>query len=375
MLKTGAEIARGSILGITTFQAGDQAVDQEKLRQLRERYGSGHGGNLYDPDFRKVADKIFSKSGSRIAPYAGIPTFLSAPHVPVDAEDPDFGNLQVAITGVPMDLGVTNRNGARFGPRALRAIERIGPYNHVLKTAPVFDLRVADIGDVPFRSRYSLDMCHEDIEKRFNQIVDAGVIPLSVGGDHSISQSILKAVGKKAPVGMIHIDAHCDTSGPFDHTKFHHAGPFRNAVLDGVLDPARTIQIGIRGAAEYIWEFSYASGMTVIHAEDVPGMGIPAIIEKAKAIVGDGPTYLSFDIDSLDPSFAPGTGTPEIGGLTTREVLELVRGLKGVNLVGGDVVEVAPQYDATTNTAQAGAQMLFEILSLMVFSPSVIAKA
>ena len=349
-------------------------MDQEKLRQLRERYGSGHGGNLFDPDFRKVADKIFTKSGSRIAPYAGIPTFLSAPHVPVDAEEPDFGNLQVAITGVPMDLGVTNRNGARFGPRALRAIERIGPYNHVLKTAPVFDLRVADIGDVPFRSRYSLEMCHEDIEKRFNQIVDAGVIPLSVGGDHSISQSILKAVGKKAPVGMIHIDAHCDTSGPFDHTKFHHAGPFRNAVLDGVLDPTRTIQIGIRGPAEYLWEFSFESGMTVIHAEEISGMGIAAIVEKARAIVGDGPTYLSFDIDSLDPAFAPGTGTPEVGGPSTCEVLELIRGLKGVNLVGGDVVEVAPQYDNTTNTAQAGAQVLFEILSLMVFSPAITGK-
>jgi agmatinase len=346
------------------------AWDDEKLSDLRKRYGSGHGGELYDPEFRKVADKIFSKSGTRLAPYAGVPTFVSAPHMPVDAEEPDFGNLQVAITGVPMDLGVTNRPGSRFGPRALRAVERIGPYNHVLKTAPVFDLRVADIGDVPLRSRYSLEMCHQDIEKRFNQIVDAGVLPLAVGGDHSISQSILKAVGKKAPVGMIHIDAHCDTSGAFDHSKFHHAGPFRNAVLDGVLDPTKTIQIGIRGAAEYIWEFSYASGMTVIHAEELSAMGMPAIIAKAKAIVGDGPTYLSFDIDSLDPSFAPGTGTPEIGGLTTREVLELIRGLKGINLVGGDVVEVAPQYDTTSNTAQAGAQMLFEILSLMVFSPS-----
>lgn len=370
MLKREAEAPRELKIGIKLKTVVPMALDEEKLRELREKYGSGHGGNLYDAEFRKVADKIFSKSGTRLAPYAGVPTFVSAPHVPVDAEDPDFGNLQVAITGVPMDLGVTNRNGSRFGPRALRAIERIGPYNHVLKTAPVFDIRVADIGDVPLRSRYSLEMCHEDIEKRFNQIVDAGVIPLAVGGDHSISQSILKAVGKKAPVGMIHIDAHCDTSGPFDHTKFHHAGPFRNAVLDGVLDPTRTIQIGIRGAAEYIWEFSYASGMTVIHAEDVSGMGIPAIIEKAKAIVGDGPTYLSFDIDSLDPSFAPGTGTPEIGGLTTREVLDLIRGLKGINLVGGDVVEVAPQYDATTNTAQAAAQVLFEILSLMVFSPS-----
>jgi len=346
-------------------------MDGSKLDELRAKYGGGHGGEMFDPAFRKVADKIFTKNGTRLAPYAGVPTFLSAPHIPVEAENPDFGNLQVAITGVPMDLGVTNRPGSRFGPRALRSIERIGPYNHVLDCAPVQELRVADIGDVPFQSRYRLELSHDDIEKRFNQIVDAGVIPLAVGGDHSITHPIMKAVGRKQPVGMIHIDAHCDTGGMFDQTKFHHGGPFRNAVLDGVLDPARTIQIGIRGSSEYLWEFSYDSGMTVIHAEEIPGLGIPAIIEKAKAIVGDGPTYLSFDIDSLDPGFAPGTGTPEIGGLTTREVLELIRGLKGVNLVGGDVVEVAPQYDATTNTAQAGAQVLFEILSLMVFSPSV----
>jgi len=350
------------------------AWDKEKLSALKAKYDAGHGGDIFDPAFRKVADKIFSKSGTRLAPYAGVPTFLTAPYMPVDAENPDFGNLQVAISGVPMDLGVTNRPGSRFGPRAVRTIERIGPYNHVLDCAPVFDLRVADIGDVPFQSRYRLELSHDDIEKRINQIVDAGVVPLSVGGDHSISHPILKAVGKNRPVGMIHIDAHCDTSGSFDQTKFHHGGPFRNAVLDGVLDPTRTVQIGIRGSAEYLWEFSYDSGMTVIHAEEVTGMGMPAIIEKARAIVGDGPTYLSFDIDSVDPSFAPGTGTPEVGGLTTREVLELIRGLKGINLVGGDVVEVAPQYDATTNTAHVGAQVLFEILSLMVFSPFVQGK-
>jgi agmatinase len=347
------------------------AWDQTKLEELRAKFAESHGGQIFDPDFRKVADKIFSKTGTRLAPYAGVPTFLSAPYMPVAADEPDFGNLQVAITGIPMDLGVTNRPGSRFGPRALRAIERIGPYNHVLGTAPLFDLRVADIGDVPFQSRYRLELSHDDIEKRINQIVDAGVVPLSVGGDHSITHPILKAVGKKQPVGLIHIDAHCDTGGAFDQTKFHHGGPFRNAVLDGMLDPTRTVQIGIRGSAEYLWEFSYESGMTVIHAEEVTGMGIPAIIERAKAIVGDAPAYLSFDIDSLDPSFAPGTGTPEVGGLTTREVLELIRGLKGINLVGGDVVEVAPQYDATTNTAHAGAQVLFEILSLMVFSRSI----
>ena len=165
---------------------------------------------------------------------------------------------------------------------------------------------------------------------------------------------------------MIHIDAHCDTAGPYEGAKFQHGGPFRLAVLDGVLDPERTIQIGIRGGAEYLWEFSYESGMTVIHAEEVPGIGMQALIEKARSVVGDGPTYLSFDIDSVDPGFAPGTGTPEVGGLTPREVLELLRGLKGIDFVGGDVVEVAPQYDATTNTAHVAAQVLFTILCLMV---------
>jgi len=343
---------------------------QERLEALRAKYGEGHGGELFDPRFRRVADRIFSKAGTRLAPYAGVPTLLSAPYHPIDPANPDFGDLQVALLGVPMDLGVTNRPGSRFGPRALRAIERIGPYNHVLDCAPVFELSVADIGDVPFASRYRLEQSHADIETHVRKIVEAGVLPLSVGGDHSITHPILRAVGKDRPVGLIHIDAHCDTGGAFDQTKFHHGGPFRNAVLDGVLDPARTIQIGIRGPAEYLWEFSYDAGMTVIHAEEISAMGIPAVIAKALDVVGDGPTYLSFDIDSLDPAFAPGTGTPEVGGLTTREALELLRGLKGVNLVGGDVVEVAPQYDANTNTAHAGAQMLFEILSLMVFSPA-----
>lgn len=344
---------------------------EARLEALRSKYGGAQGGEIFDPRFRRVADRIFSSSGTRLAPYAGVPTFLSAPFLAIDADRPDFGDLQVALLGVPMDLGVSNRPGSRFGPRALRAIERIGPYNHVLDCAPLYDLKVADIGDVPFASRYRLEQSHDDIERHVGLVVDAGVAPLSVGGDHSISHPILKALGRSGPVGMIHIDAHCDTGGAFDQTKFHHGGPFRNAVLDGVLDPTRTIQIGIRGAAEYLWEFSYDSGMTVIHAEEMPALGIAEIVRKAREVVGDGPVYLSFDIDSLDPAFAPGTGTPEIGGPSTREIMELLRGLKGVNFVGGDVVEVAPQYDSSTNTAQAGAQILFEILSLMVFSPTI----
>ncbi|MBN9277185.1 MAG: arginase family protein, partial [Hyphomicrobium sp.] len=199
----------------------------------------------------------------------------------------------------------------------------------------------------------------------YNEIARAGVIPHSVGGDHSITLPIHKALGRERPLGMVHIDAHCDTAGEYEGAKFHHGGPFRLAVLEGVLDPERVIQIGIRGGAEYLWEFSFESGMTVIHAEEVGEMGLATVIARAREIVGSGPTYVSFDIDSLDPAFAPGTGTPEVGGLMPREALAILRGLAGIDIVGGDVVEVAPQYDANTTTAQAGAQMLFELLCLV----------
>ena len=316
-----------------------------------------------------MAERVFSR-GARPAPYTGVPTFLAAPFRAVDPDAPDFAGLDVAISGVPLDLGASNRPGARFGPRALRTIERVGPYNHVLDCTPIFDLAVADVGDVPFSSRYDLALSHREIEAWVAAIVAAGARPLSVGGDHSISHPILRAVGAGRPVGLVHIDAHSDTGGPFDGLRENHGAPFRNAVLDGVLDPTRTIQIGLRGSSEYLYEFAADSGMTGVHAEEVAEIGVAAVVARAREVVGDGPVYLSFDIDALDPAFAPGTGTPEIGGLTTREAQAILRGLKGIDIVGGDVVEVAPQYDATTNTAHAGAQMLFEILSLMVFAPS-----
>lgn len=342
----------------------------EKLDALKQQFDHADGGDMISPRNQEIAEKIFSAGGRRPAPYAGIPTLLDAPVLAIDDEQGAWQQLQIALFGAPMDLGVTNRNGSRFGPRALRSIERIGPYNDALDCAPVHEMRVADIGDVPFTSRFDLQKSHQDIEAFVSKLIQAGVAPLMVGGDHSVSHPALRAVGRERPVGMIHIDAHCDTAGSYEGEKFHHGGPFRNAVLDGVLDPERTIQIGIRGAAGYIWEFSALSGMTVIHAQDITEQSLPAIIARARNIVGDGATYLSFDIDSLDPAFAPGTGTPEVGGLTTREAMTLIRGMKGLDIVGGDVVEVAPAYDPTTNTAQNGAQMLFEILSVMQFSPS-----
>ena len=339
----------------------------DHLAALRAKYGNAGAGEVHDPEFKKVADMLFS-GGQRRKPYEGVSTFLDAPLRADAPERADFGGLDVALIGVPMDLGVTNRAGTRLGPRAVRQIERIGPYHHTLKKVPSSMVKMADVGDVSFRSRYSLHDSHEDIEAYFGRVVKAGVAPIAVGGDHSITLPILKAIGAKAPVGLIHIDAHCDTSGPFEGSKFHHGGPFREAVLAGVLDPKRTIQIGIRGNSEFLWEFSYDSGMTVIHAEELDTLGLETVAAKIRAVVGRGPTYLTFDIDSLDPAFAPGTGTPEIGGLSTREALALLRSCAGLDIIGGDVVEVAPQYDSTTNTAHAGAQMLFEIATLVAIA-------
>ena len=335
-------------------------IDPAKLAALRVRYPRGGQDTIEDPDFRRAASVAFA-AGLRRKPYAGVSTFLDLPH----RADQSLDDLDVALIGVPMDLGVTNRAGTRLGPRAVRAVERIGPYNHALRVTPQAECRAADIGDVPFRSRYSLEQSMEDIEAFLTLVRAAGVIPLCVGGDHSMTYPILRALGRDRPLGLVHIDAHCDTANEAEGSRFHHGGPFRQAVLDGVLDPERTIQIGIRGSAEMLYEFSYESGMTVIHAEEVDAMGLDTVISAARAVVGDEPFYVTFDVDGIDPAFTPGTGTPEVGGLTPREALRLLRGLGGLDIVGGDVVEVAPQYDATSVTAQVAAQMLFELFSLV----------
>jgi len=321
-------------------------MDSAKLAKLREKYSDEKAIESEGP----FDDRV---------PYAGVPTLLDMPY------QPELKDIDIALIGVPFDLGVYNRAGARLGPKAIRNVAMVGSFNHYNKISPAALCRIADVGDVPVQHRYHLDEGLGDIEKYFHKIMNAGITPLTAGGDHSITYPILKAAGRDAPVGLVHVDAHCDTDGWMGNSKFYHGAPFRNAVLDGVLDPERTIQIGIRGSAEPVWQFSYDSGMTVIHIEDFVEMGLKKVISKAREVVGDGPTYISFDVDGLDPTFAPGTGTPEVGGLTTREAQALIRGLRGLNLVGGDVVEVAPQYDPTTNTARAAAQMMFEILCLL----------
>jgi guanidinopropionase len=345
------------------YEKLESVMDQEKLKRLRDTYEGKDGSDYMTEAHQHIQQKMSGRPHSKSKPYSGIPTFLKLPH------QESYEGLDVAVIGVPMDLGVTNRSGARFGPRALRTIERIGPYNHYLDEVPSAVLNAADVGDVPMRSRFSLEKSHEDIFEYYKGVVDAGVIPLSVGGDHSITYPIMKALGAIEPLAMLHIDAHSDTGGPYEDEKFHHGGPFRQAVLSGVLDPDHTIQIGVRGSAEMSSEFAYDSGMTVLHAEEVEEMGIKAVIAKAKEVLGDRPVYVSVDVDGIDPAYTPGTGTPEVGGLTPLQVQMIIRSIAGLNVVGGDVVEVAPQYDATTNTAQVGAQMLFEIFSLIPFNP------
>ncbi len=294
--------------------------------------------------------------------YTEIATFMRAPQAR------SLTDVDIGLIGVPTDLGVTNRPGARHGPREIRnSSSLMRTFNLALGVNPYELCRIADLGDVRLSHRYDLEKQIEDIAAFYRMVHAAGVRPVTAGGDHSITYPIFKAIAADAPIGMVHIDAHTDTWGEFFGSKFTHGAPFRLAVEDGLLDPKRTVQIGIRGGQNTMdgIEFSQSHGMRVVFIEEFASAGVDRIIEEARRVVGDGPTYISFDVDGLDPVYAPGTGTPEIGGVTTLEAQRLLRGLRGLNLIGGDVVEVAPPYDQTGNTALVGASMMFEILCLI----------
>lgn len=294
--------------------------------------------------------------------YVGVPTFFRAP-LKEHLDDVDIG-----IVGVPYDGGVTSRPGARHGPREVRnQSTMVRMINQATGIAPHELCRIADVGDAWVPSPFELLGSHNSIQQTFERIHERGITPLAVGGDHSISLPILRAIAKDRPVGMIHIDAHCDTGDDYMGSRFHHGAPFSRAVEEGLLDPKRTVQIGIRGSINDrdLWKFSHDSGMRVIYMEEFYRTDISAVIAEARALVGTEAVYISFDIDSLDPAFAPGTGTPEIGGLTTLEAQLLIRGCQGLHIVGADLVEVSPAYDAAGNTSLAGANLLFELLCVL----------
>ncbi len=294
--------------------------------------------------------------------YAGVATLLRRPMV----NDP--AGVDIALIGVPYDGATENRPGPRHGPREIRNMSSFTrSIHHVTRVNPYELCHVADLGDVNFSNPFDLHQCFADITDFYRKIWAAGAMPLSVGGDHSISLPILRAIAADRSVGMVHIDAHTDMSDhEFGH-KFTHGTPFRRAMEEGLLDTKRTIQIGIRGSqnSEESWQASDEAGIRVIYMEEFTALGVAATLDEVKRVVGQGPTYVSFDIDSLDPAFAPGTGTPEIGGLTPIQAQALIRGLAGLNLIGGDVVEVSPPFDPTGNTALVGATMLYEIACVL----------
>ncbi len=303
--------------------------------------------------------------GNVMPRFSGPCTFMRLP----SEENP--AKVDIGLIGVPWDGGTTNRPGARHGPREIRNyssfIRRIHPVSRI---APYELCQAADLGDVSINPIDLMDSIAR-IERFYDAVKAAGAIPLSAGGDHLMTLPILRALGRKRPLGLVHFDAHCDTADSyFGGYKYTHGTPFRRAVEEGVLDPKRTIQIGIRGSLydRDDWQFSYDSGMRVVAIEEYFKLGYEAVIREARRIAGDGPTYISFDVDGLDPVFAPGTGTPEIGGFSTFEAQQMVRGLRGLDLVGGDVVEVSPPFDSNGITAIAGATMMFEILCVLADS-------
>ncbi|MGF1552778.1 MAG: agmatinase [Paracoccaceae bacterium] len=296
--------------------------------------------------------------------YTGLPSFFRQPYrEDFEADPPDIG-----VVGVPFDGGVTYRPGTRHGPRAVRdASSLIRRINQATGVAPFETHRVADIGDAWVEKPFELTGAQAEIRAFYDRMKAVGIRPLTCGGDHSIALPVLRALAADRPVGLIQIDAHCDTGDDYLGSRFHHGAPFKIAADEGLIEPARCAQIGIRGSltARDHWQFSYDSGMRVMMIEEVEERGWRACIDEAVALTGDGPVYVSFDIDALDPAFAPGTGTPEAGGLTMREAQGMVRRLAGLDIVGCDMVEVSPPFDTGGITAMAGATVLFELLCAM----------
>ncbi len=294
--------------------------------------------------------------------YTGLATFMRAPY------REDLNDVDIGLIGVPFDGGVTNRTGTRHGPREVRNQSSLmRKINQASGIAPYDLCRIADLGDAWVQRPFHLESSLEEIGRFYQDVHTAGIVPLSVGGDHSISLAILRGIAAQHPVGMVHFDAHCDTGFNYLGSNYHHGAPFARAVEEGLLDPKRTIQIGIRGGVNDrdMWRFSHESGMRVIYMTEFYEMGLAAAMAEARRVVGAGPTYVSFDIDSLDPAYAPGTGTPEVGGFTSLEAQLMIRALRGLDLVGADVVEVSPPFDPSGLTALTGASMMFELLCVL----------
>ena len=300
--------------------------------------------------------------GNDMARFGGPATMMRLP------TQPTAEGLDVAFIGIPMDHGTSNRSGTRMGPRQIRDESRmLRPYNMATGAAPFDHLQVADIGDVPINT-FDLKKTVDIITEYYNGVLAQGTLPLTLGGDHTLTWPILRAIrAKHGPVALIHVDAHADINDTMFGEKVAHGCPFRRAWEEDCLINDKVFQIGLRGTGYGPDDFNWArgKGWTVVQAEECWYRSLTPMMTRIRAVIGDAPVYISYDIDSLDPAFAPGTGTVEPGGLTIWQGLEIVRGCAGLNIVGGDLVEVSPPYDPSGNTALIGANLLYEMLCVL----------
>ena len=300
--------------------------------------------------------------GNEMPRFGGIATMMRLP-LAADAR-----GLDACFIGVPLDIGTSNRSGARHGPRQIRAESALlRPYNMATRAAPFDSLQVADIGDVAINT-FNLADSMARIEKAYDRVNAQGCRPITLGGDHTIALPILRAMRRRhGPVGLVHVDAHADVNDTMFGEKIAHGTPFRRAVEEGLLDGSRVVQIGLRGTGYAAGDFDWCrqQGFRVVQVEECWYRSLQPLMEQVRGQLGEGPVYLSFDIDGIDPAYAPGTGTPEIGGLTVPQALEIIRGTRGLDIVGADIVEVSPPYDPHGNTALLAANLAFEMLCVL----------
>jgi guanidinobutyrase len=300
--------------------------------------------------------------GNELARFSGPNTFMRLPQAESAAD------LDVAVLGIPMDIGASWRSGTRFGPKQIRAESAmIRPYNMATGAAPFDRMQVADIGDLPINT-FSLSDSLRIIRESYEAILTHDVIPVAMGGDHSITLPILRAIAQKhGPVALVHVDAHADVNDEMFGERETHGTVFRRAWEEGLIIPDKTFQIGIRGSGYAATDFTEAQGwgFRQFPAWDLWHKSLRDLGAEIRRDIGDRPVYVTYDIDSLDPAYAPGTGTPEIGGLTTPQALELIRALSGLKIVGCDLVEVSPPYDPSGNTALTGANLLYELICVL----------
>lgn len=309
-----------------------------------------------------MADKNQPISGNALARFSGPNTFMRLPAVN------DLKGLDVAVLGIPMDIGTSWRSGTRFGPKEVRSQSAmLRPYHMQTGAAPFDSLQVADIGDLAINT-FSLSDSLRIIQDSYDAILNYDAMPMAIGGDHSITLPILRAMAKRhGPVALVHVDAHADVNDEMFGEKETHGTVFRRAYEEGLIVPEKTYQVGLRGTGYGADDFKEAArwGFQQFPSHELWHRPLDTLGAEIRRDIGEVPTYITYDIDSLDPAYAPGTGTPEIGGLTTPQAMQLIRALRGVNVVGCDLVEVSPPYDTSGNTALVGANILYEMLCIL----------